>query len=341
MANIFPALTRVHPSFMEPELILTYAQASAAFSALSKGKPDVKIGAGDLFVYIRSLNLQTQTQANQAAPNYLPSATLVADYYSTATYLLRVRADYDRHDMAAAANWNVALPAAQDLGMKQGIYQAMRSGLLYGYNPSNNEGLLNAVGATKVSLPDDSQGNDALMTYDAGELALFFLTQISNLLNRVYTTGKKKLQLVFVGPQRILRTMQFADIVELVSYQRTGAGTATVGQEIAKVAEENDVDVLYGYDDTLIGQGAGGWDAVIMTLREVEEPHIQNPDTDVFAGLQPNMRAVNLMYADSAAPIKIPTPIPDGGITEVQELRTTSGWNIRPQAMSIISINYQ
>jgi hypothetical protein len=179
------------------------------------------------------------------------------------------------------------------------------------------------------------------MTYDAGELALFFLTQISNLLNRVYTTGKKKLQLVFVGPQRILRTMQFADIVELVSYQRTGAGTATVGQEIAKVAEENDVDVLYGYDDTLIGQGAGGWDAVIMTLREVEEPHMQNPDTDVFAGLQPNMRAVNLMYADSAAPIKIPTPIPDGGITEVQELRTTSGWNIRPQAMSIISINYQ
>jgi hypothetical protein len=46
------------------------------------------------------------------------------------------------------------------------------------------------------------------------------------------------------------------------------------------------------------------------------------------------------MYADMAAPMKIPTPTPDGAITELQELRITSGWCIRPQALSIISMPY-
>ena len=46
---------------------------------------------------------------------------------STPTYLFRCRGIYDHHDTAAAGNWNVALPEAQRLGMRQGIFQQLRS----------------------------------------------------------------------------------------------------------------------------------------------------------------------------------------------------------------------
>ena len=156
MANLFPAQARVSPHFAEPDLVLTYAQASGAFEALQGGKPRVKIGQDDLYVYVNALDLRTEVQSAQAAMNLLPSATLVGSYSGTPTYLIRTRSIWDHHDIAAAAHYAVSLPAAQDLAARQGIYQQMRSALLYGYQPTNGEGLLNTVGATSVTLPPDN-----------------------------------------------------------------------------------------------------------------------------------------------------------------------------------------
>jgi hypothetical protein len=345
MPNIFPQLVKVSPSFTEPELILTYAQATGAFEALPGGKPLVKLGEGDLAVYIHSLDLRSESVAGQAAGNLLPSASLVTEYFSTLTYLIRVRATWDHHDMQAASNYSVALPAAQDLACRQGIFQQMRNALLYGFNPANNEGLLNAQGATKVNLPPDSASNTTLTTYDNGEMALFWLNQIVLLKTGMLQSGRNiSNRIVIITPQRVFLQMAYANIVDLVSYQRPGAGTSTTGEIIKKVVEEGGDSLEWYFDDTLIGQGttgAGelqGADLCILTIPEIEQPTAPGINTNEFATLQPNKRAVNLMYADMAAPMKIPTPIPDGGITEVQELRITSGWNIRPEGLYIVSI---
>ncbi|WP_186157949.1 DUF2184 domain-containing protein [Burkholderia gladioli] len=339
MANYFPAQAKVSPSFSEPELIVTYAQASGAFNALQGGKPRVKIGSEDLYVYINSLDLRTETQASQGAPNYLPSATLTANYWATATYLIRTRAMWDHHDTAAAAAYSIGLPAAQDLAQRQGIFQQMRTGLLYGFNPANGEGLMNTVGATAVTLPPDSYGNVTLTDYDNGEMALWILAQIVALKTRMFQSGGNiKNTIRIVSPQRVFLQLTYGSIVQVVQYQRPGAGTATVGQVIQNVVEEMGDSIEWFFDDTLIGKGAGGSDAVILTIPEIEKPDIPGINTNVFADVNPGMKAVNLMYADAAAPIKIPTPIPDGGITEVQELRVTSGWCIRPEGISILSI---
>jgi hypothetical protein len=339
MANYFPALAKVSPSFSEPELIVTYAQASGAFNALQGGKPRVKIGSEDLFVYINTLDLRSEAQASQGAPNFLPSATLTTNYYSTATYLIRTRAMWDHHDTAAASAFSVGLPAAQDLAQRQGIFQQMRTGLLYGFNPANGEGLMNTVGATAVTLPPDSYGNTTLSAYDNGEMALWILAQIVALKTRMFQSGGNiKNTIRIVSPQRVFLQLSYGSIVQVVQYQRPGAGTATVGQVIENVVQEMGDSIEWFFDDTLIGKGAGGADAVILTIPEVEKPDIPGINTNVFADVNPNMKAVNLMYADAAAPIKIPTPIPDGGITEVQELRVTSGWCIRPEGLSILSI---
>ena len=341
MANFFPAQAKVTPSFSEPELIVTYAQASGAFAALQGGKPRVKIGSDDLYVYINALDLRTEAQASQGVPNSLPSATLAATYYSTPTYLIRTRAIWDHHDTAAAAAYSVALPAAQDLAQRQGIFQQMRTGLLYGFNPANGEGLLNTVGATAVTLPPDEYGNTHVSTYDNGQMALFILGQIVAMKTLMYQSGAAiKNKIVILSPQRVFLQFQYGNIVQVTSYQRPGAGTATTGQVVQNVVMENGDEIEWHFDDTLIGKGAGGADAIVLTIPEVEQPDIPGINTNVAGDIAPGMKAVNLMYADMAAPMKIPTPIPDGGITEVQELRVSSGWCVRPQGITIISMQY-
>lgn len=341
MSNYFPAQAKITPSFSEPDLIVTYSQPSGAFAALQGGKPRVKISSEDLYVYINSLDLRTDTQASQSSFNQLPSATLTASFFSTQTYLIRTRAIYDHHDMAAAGNYSVSLPHAQDLAMRQGIFQQMRTALLYGFSPANGEGLVNTAGATAVTLPPDSYGNDAVTTYDNGEMALWLLGQIVALKTGMFQSGAVVgNNIKIICPQRVGLQLGYANIVQVVQYQRPGAGTATTAEVVSETAKANGDTVEWYYDDTLMGQGAGGTDMVIMTLPEIEQPDIPGINTNVFADVNPNMKAVNVQYADMAAPMKIPTPTPDGAITEVQELRITSGWCIRPQGLRLISMAY-
>lgn len=339
MANLANAVVKVDPSFTEPELIVTYAQASGFADVLADGKPRVKLGEGDLYVYINRLDLRTQVAAGQSAYNSLPSATLTTDYYSTPTYLIRTRAEYDHHDMAAMGRWNVSLPEAQRLAMRQGIFQQVRVACLYGFNPANGEGLLNQVGATQVTLPPDTFGNTTLQTYDNGQMAEFFLGQVSQTLTRMFMVGQSA-RVVILAPQRVLAELSYNQIVQTVSYQRPGAGTATTGQVVQQVLAEVGVQVEWALDDTLIGKGAGGNDAVVMVVPEVAVSRIPGINTNEFATMTPGMSATTLQYMDMAAPREIPTPLPGGAMDVMSELRITSGWCPRAQALTILSIPY-
>ena len=342
MANIFPAQKKVTPSFSEPDLIVTYAQASGFMGMLPEGKPRVRIGSGDLQVYINTLDIRTEVLAGQSPSNLLPNATLVGDFIGTPTYLMRARAIWDRHDIAAAANYNVSLPSAQDVALRQGIFQQIRSGFLYGFNPANGEGMLNTAGATSVNLPPDSYGNTTTQTYDNGQMALFWLSQIVALKSGMWQTGGNiKNKIVVLSPQRVWQYFVEAAIVQVTSYQRPGGGTATIGDVIQDVAKAAGDQFDWYLDDTLIGKGASGADAVLLAIPEVEIPNIPGLNTNVFGSeFQPQMKDTIALYTDMAAPTKIPTPIPDGAITEVQEQRVTSGWCIRPDALRILSLPY-
>lgn len=342
MANIFPAQAKVHPSFSEPELIAQYFQASGAFATLYEGKPRVRMGAEDLFVYVNELNIRSQSIGSQFAAEFLPSATLQAEFLQTATYLLRTRAIYDRHDIAAAARYAVGLPMAQELAMRQGIFNQLRSMLLYGFNAANNEGLLNAQGITSTNLPADTYGNDTVVSYDNGQMALYILQQIVELKTRMFQSGSYiNNKIVILSPQREFLQFQYGNIVQVTSYQRPGGGTATTAEVIKTVAQEAGDSIEWYYDDTLIGQGPGGTDAVIITIPEIERPVIPGINTNVFgAEFEPATTAVNVQYTDVAAPIKIATPTPDGAVTEILEQRATSGWCWRPQGVTVIGMTY-
>ena len=342
MPVIFPTQAKVTPSFSEPDMIVTYTQASGAFAALEGGKPRVKIGPEDMAVYINRLDLRTDVAAGQSPFNLLPSAVLQINYETTPTYLIATRAIWNHHDTARGGELAISVPSAYDLAAFQGIYQEMRSALLYGLNPTNGEGLLNTVGATTVTLPVDPYGNSTVVSYDNGAMLDFILAQVVALKSGMYQSGMPiKNEIVIVSPQREFLAFANANIVQVTSYQRPGAGTATVAAAAKGVVTESGDSFEWYFDDTLIGQGAGGNDIVILTIPAIEAPDMPGLNTNIFGSdMRPQMKAVNLMYADMAAPIKIPTPIPDGAITQRYEQRITSGWNVRSQGLYLLSMPY-
>ncbi|MGH8321590.1 MAG: DUF2184 domain-containing protein [Gammaproteobacteria bacterium] len=340
MATIATAWTQVHPSFVEPGLLLQYNQASGAFNTLATGNPLVKIGTEDLAVYIKRLDIRTVMAAGQQAYNQLPSVAIVADTASTPTYLQRVRAQYDHHDTAAMSMWGASIVEAQRLGMRQGHFQLLRDSLLYGMNPANGEGLLNANSATTVNLPADSFGNTTVVTYDPGQMGQFLLTQLSATKARTMQLGLPR-RFVFLMPQRDLGAFQYQNIVQLTSVQRPGAGSLSTAGMVKEVGTWNGDEVLFCADDTLINKGAGGTtDAVLCVMPEVEKPAMGTFNTNEFAKLEPGLAACTLQYTDMAAPVEIPTPLAGGAIDILSELRATPGWAIRPEALTIISMLY-
>lgn len=340
MPLLAPAFVQVNPSLVEPELIMPYAQASGAFDLIEGGEPRVKLGEGDLYVYMKRIDLRTQMAAGPASYNSLPGVAIALSQISTPTYLLQVRATYNHHDQAAAQQWGIGLPEAYRLGMRQGHFQLARSALLYGMNPQNGEGLLNASGATAVNLPPDSQGNTTVVTYDNGEMAFFLLQQIGALKTRTNQMGIGR-KFTICGPQRTLEQFEYPGIVQLTQYQREGAGSATTANLVKEVLMMNGDTLMWSYDDTLIGKGAGGNDAVILTMPEVEKPKGGQINTNEFAKLSPGNNACLTMYADQAAPKEITSPLAGGATDVLSEWRITSGWAIRSEAITIMSMQYQ
>lgn len=339
MSLLAPSYVQVMPSFTEPGIILPIAQRSGFADCLEGGAPRVRLGEDDLWVYMNRLELRTQIAAGTAAQNQLPGVSFVFSRISTPSYLLQVRAEYNHHDVAAAARYNAALPEMYRLGMRQAHNQLLRGACLYGFNPQTGEGLLNAAGATAVNLPPDPNGNTTVVTYDNGAMALFLIQQILAIKTRTNQLGMGR-KFTIIGPQRTLGSFEY-NIVQVVQYQRPGAGTASTAETTKAVVMSNGDTLLWTYDDTLIGKGAGGTDAVIIVMTEVEKPQGRGSiNTNVFQDLQPGNNACTTMYVDMAAPKEITSPLAGGATDVLSELRATSGWGIRPEAIEIVSMQY-
>lgn len=323
-----------NPSRMEPELLLQYNQKSDYEELLAGNAARATLGAEDKYVYLRSLGVKTKVSSGAAGANQMPSCSVTTGLASAPTYLQQVRAEYDHHQIAMANQWGYSLPEAQRLAMRQGHFQLLRNKVLFGEFPSNGEGFLNATGATYITLPPDSFGNVSFSTYDNGQMAIFLLSVIGALKTRTYQLGEPQ-RFSVIGPQQDIETWMYQGIVQLTSFQRPGGGSETITGTVEEILKRNGDDIVFGYDDTLIGAGAGGTDAIIFCMPEVKKP--EPVGTNAWASLQPGFNACTLQYTDVVAPIEIPTPLPAGAIDVYSEMRATSGWAPRPEGLVILS----
>ena len=334
------AFVTLNPSFIEPELLLQYSQASGFVDVLADGQLRTRLAEDDLIVYMKQLNLRTKIAASTAGSQELPSVDIQATMLSAPTYLLQVRNEWNHHDVAAGARWGFAVPEAYRLGSRQANFQLCRDANLFGMNPQNGEGVLNAPGATAVNLPPDTFGNTTVVTYDNGQMALFLQQQVLNIKTRTYQLGIGK-KFTILGPQRVLGLFEY-NIVQVVQFQRLGAGTTSTAGVVKEVLMSNGDSLTWAYDDTLIGAGAGGTDAVLIVMPEVDKPAGDRAvNTNEFAKLLPGNKVCVTQYCDMAAPKEIISPLAGGATDFLQEWRITSGWTPRPQAVTILSMQYQ
>jgi hypothetical protein len=334
------AWTTVNPSFLEPEFLVQYSQASGFIDTLADRAMRTRIASDDLLVYMKALNVRTKMAAGQSSANELPGVDIEATMFSTPTYLQRVRNTYDHHDVAAGGRWGFSVPQAYQLGGRQAHFQLARDANLFGFNPQNGEGLLNAPGATAVNLPPDPNGNDTVVTYDNGAMAFYLAQVILGIKQRTYQLGLAR-DFTILGPQRTLGLFEY-NVVQLVQYQRQGAGTTSTAGTLKEILMANGDSLVWTYDDTLIGAGAGGTDAVIVAMPEVAKPAGEAPvNTNVFASITPGARTCITQYCDMAAPREIISPMAGGMTDFLQEWRITSGWVPRPQSLTVVSMQYQ
>lgn len=340
MSLIAPTFETVNPHLMLPEIILPYSQASGAFYLLPTEEPRVMLGEGDQLAYIRRLDVRTKVAAGQSPYEQIPSQDIVASMISTPSYLVQARAEYNHHDTARAGVWGFSLVDAYRLANQQGFVNAARTFLLDGANPANGEGLLNANGATAISLPPDSFGADTAVAYDNGQMAFFLMQQGGQIKSRTNSLGIGN-KLTYLAPQRIFELFAY-NVVQVVQYQRPGAGTTSTLGVVKEVLMDNGDTVTWVYDDTLIGKGQGGTDAIIICMPEVKKPtQGAQWNTNRFADLAPGLSATVMQLCDMAAPREITVPLPKGSVDTTYEQRVTSGWPIRPEALTIVSIQYQ
>lgn len=341
MSNFAPAFKILNPSMMLPEIAMQYSMATGAFDLLPGGKPEAKIGSNDLLVYQKTLRMTNQVQASQSLPNQIGSSSVMPGYTQMQTYRIATRSQYGLFDDDAASGWGYSLVNALQLSARQGIAQVLRTMLLYGLKPSNGEGITNTAGATTVSLAADSGGQTTYPAWDSGELARFLLGHIADLKTRMLMLGQPAL-ITITAPQRFNSAISYTGIVELTSYQRPGAGTDTAGNIVDKIAKDAAGDeIIFTMDDTLIGKGAGGTDLIIISAVVLNVPASDSDiNTNIFASLTPNQRAVNQMFCDVAAPTEVSTPIPDGGLTTLYTMRSTPGWNLRAEGVTLLSAAY-
>ncbi len=348
MALIAPARMTVNPSFTSPRFLLNNAVRSGFMRLFPGDGPDVKLTEGAKAVYVPVLDLRTLAKGSQTGYNELPSVSIKADYITTPAYEQKVRVAYSREDLNAASSWNISLASAYTMAMRQAHFQLLRDAALFGFNPQNGEGLINsASGTVRERLQADSNGKTTLDDYDPGQALQAFLRAITGRLNACnllgisaqYNAGGPPVRVVFLAPQRVLGLLA-SRIVELTSYQRPGAGSASIIQSIIDVMKASNVDVQFAPDDTLRGRGEGGTDAVILTIPELPDMGAQGQfDTNVFGDeFQPDERACNALFVDREVPAEISGPIGAEGTDTVSFMTVTSGWSLRGEATAILSI---
>jgi hypothetical protein len=335
-----PAYQITHPSFEEPEILMQISQASGFVDVLADGQLRTRLGEDDLIVYMKQLNLRTKAALGQASSNELPGVDIIASMISTATYRYQSRSIYDHHDVSRGNLWGFDLVSAYRHGMRQGFYTTARDACLYGINPANGEGLINASGSVAMNLPPDQYNNTTVTTYDNGSMAFFLNQQFLNLKTRTNQLGIGR-KFTILGPQRTLGLFEYS-IVQLTQMQRTGAGSLSTAGVVKEVLLMNGDTLVWAYDDSLIGAGTNGTDLVMIVMPEVAVPVGKGQvNTNYFAELRPNAALCTTMYCDMAAPREVISPMAQGKTDFMLEWRTSSGWAPRAIAITQISMQYQ
>lgn len=340
------SLIMLDRSMVVPGVMVQRAQKRGTLNLIAGGKPKNVLNQNVQKVYINGIRYRGLAKASREPGNELPSVSFNTTQKATNAYWLSTSTKYSVWDDDNAKFSGLNAPQIQNMIAHGAIADLTAILALYGTGEGMSEGIMNSPGVFEENLPADSNGALSLRTYDAGEFAQYFLQLTVDAETRMLTVGLDREQVLNVlMPQRVLGYLRRSSVIKLTSgIQRDGGGVHTIEGRIQAVATSpnGNISINFYVDDTLIGKGAGGSDAVVMCYPGFPDTPDDIYNTDALAALPNSIQEMVAMYTAHSQPMEIESPAVDGsqGVYTTYHTKVTPGWALRPEAVTILSLPY-
>lgn len=230
----------------------------------------------------------------------------------------------------------ISLPDFLDRLSRMGINQRTHRGSLFGFDPSEDQGLIN-LGATE-SLPADSDSNTTITSYLIAELFEYVVSKARDVMSESYGTLRP---VIVASSPRIINYMRTA-IIPITSYAQ-GGGTDSIATAYDNVAG-NWLGVgktIFISDLLLQGTGTDGDDQILFIAPGISEQDAVDPKFSQYLLDDIPSNANNTFMDAPGGLLKTAnTPLHRTNSFDLS-YKTTAGALIRQAAIQIVEAPYE
>lgn len=222
---------RIYPSVSRPGVILPVNQNADFAKYFAEITKYGKESSAALYQDVIS-NYTTPTSIGQQWRGSIDQVDLTNKQLAYYYYTIQAAYSFTRQQAATAADilQGISLADLLDKLSRMAINQRRHYASLFGFDPSETQGLINL--ATSESLPADSDSNQTITSYIVAELFAYLNEKVRDIMDVSYGTLKPA---VIVSSPRIIHYLQTA-IIPLTSYLDVGSGTESVAGAFSKVS---------------------------------------------------------------------------------------------------------
>jgi len=280
-------------------------------------------------------NTNSSPSVSQTWDTAISETAYSLNQIQASVYNISSKYSYNPQESAKFSNaTGESLPEVLEAIGEAGVANALHTGAFYGFDNSAEQGILS--GATKVTLPQDSAGATTVTSYNPAEFVKFMNTIINQI--RIKTFNAETPAVMF-GTTEFITFIQ-TEIVNFLSSANSGgvngiAGTVNMARSWAG---ENGLE--FYIDDSLKGKGTAGKDAFFIMATKTKNDELYQRFNQNIGIAHSDGTLNNTIMVLPVANISYPNPAIDGVISTYNYMSSTSGWNIRPECISLITYDF-
>lgn len=327
-------MARLHPSAALPGLLVPQVQEvpfekyignATNYGSMSKEA-----------IYLTSVtNINSETQVGQQWGSQLAKQSYTLGQISAPFYRIDAFVEWNVVEQAKfeeLSNGVALLDFLENLAA-QGINQRIHEGILYGFDQTAdlNQGIL--ANATLTAMPQDSEGNDSLTSYNVGELQAFLTLIIREVMNASYGMLKP---VTIASSSRVINYINTA-IVPLTQSQLPGSGVDTAAGLLGRTLTWLGAGAVeFVQDNTLEGSTS---DKIVFIARGMD---VQDGGGQKSMNLAGKLNSINFnTWFDEAEGLQNWDAMPSMGVfAKKLTYKMTPGITLRNEAVRVVTAKY-
>lgn len=326
-------LERVAPSVVLPGILTPQVQ-NVNFEKYIGKKTNFGDIKNEMLYIVTANNINSEVSVGQQWNHELNRQSYSLGQTALPFYRINAYVEWDlnEEEKFKALSNGVALPNFLENLAKQGINQKKHQGILYGFDPQLNQGILSNV--TIHNMPADSKSKTKLLEYDIMELQTFLAGIARSVMDASFGMAKP---VVFASSVRVINYIRTA-IIPVANYVDKGS-VATVGQVYDRVVSEwlGVGKVEFVADELLKGKTK---DTILLIAPGMDNQESVPEDLNQNLVGEENSIKFNTMYDAGEGLRKMIRPEDAGIFSEVLTYKMTPGANLRKEAVCKVEVQY-